>query len=99
MFKPDEETSTTIVWISFPYLPPNLFWKEVVFSLVVAVGKPLQVDMTTKSQMGPNCAKVKVGVDLLREFPKCIKIGMRKQNDELVEKWIRIKYDYVSKIL
>ncbi|KAH0743368.1 hypothetical protein KY290_031361 [Solanum tuberosum] len=41
MFDPEEETSTAMAWISFPSLPPNFFVKEAVFSLAVAVGKPL----------------------------------------------------------
>jgi len=97
LFNSEEETSTSIAWISFPSLPPNFFGKEAVFSLAAAVGKPLQVDMATKNQTRPSCARVKVEVDLLREFPKRIKIGMRMQNKEVVEKWINIKYDYVPK--
>ncbi|KAG5581386.1 hypothetical protein H5410_052013 [Solanum commersonii] len=42
LFDPEEETSTTIAWISFPALPPNSFVREAVFSLATAVGKPLQ---------------------------------------------------------
>ncbi|WMV14215.1 hypothetical protein MTR67_007600 [Solanum verrucosum] len=70
MFNPEEETSTAITWISFHSLPPNFFGNEVVFSLAAAVGKPLQVDMATRNQTRPSCARVKVEVDLLREFPK-----------------------------
>ncbi|KAG5620331.1 hypothetical protein H5410_005549, partial [Solanum commersonii] len=80
MFNPEEETSTTIAWISFPSLSSILFGKEAVFFLAIAVRKPLQVE-----------------VDLLKEFPKHIKIGLRKQNEEVVEKWIKIKYDYAPK--
>ncbi|KAG5570617.1 hypothetical protein H5410_060383 [Solanum commersonii] len=97
MFNPEEETSTAIAWISFPSLPPNFFGEEAVFSLAAAVGKPLQVDMATKNQTRPSCARVKVEVDLLGEFSKRIKIGIRKGNNEVVEKWIRIKYDYVPR--
>lgn len=49
LFDPEEKTTTTIGWISFPSLPPNCFGREVVFSLAVVVGKPLQVDMATKN--------------------------------------------------
>ncbi|XP_015168652.1 uncharacterized protein [Solanum tuberosum] len=94
MFNSEEETSTTIAWISFPSLPPNFFGKEAVFSLAAAVGKPIQVDMATRNQTRPSCARVKVEVDLLREFPKHIKIGIKGRNEEITEKWIRIKYDY-----
>lgn len=65
MFNPEEETTTTIAWISFPSLPLNFFGKEIVFSLATAVERPLQVDMTTKTQTSPSCARVKVEVDLL----------------------------------
>lgn len=65
MFDPVEETSTTIAWISFLALLPNFFVKEIVFSLTVAVDKPLQVDLATKNQSRPSCARVKVEVDLL----------------------------------
>jgi len=97
MFNLEEETTTSIAWISFPSLPPNFFGKESVFLLVAAVGKPLQVDMATKNKTRPSCARVKVEVDLLREFPKHIKIGMKKTDGEVMEKWVRIKYDYVTK--
>ncbi|KAH0711972.1 hypothetical protein KY289_007931 [Solanum tuberosum] len=97
LFNPETETTTSIAWISFPSLPPIFFGTNVVFSLAAAMGKPLQVDMATKNQTRPSCARVKVEVDLLREFLKRIKIGMRMQNKEIVEKWIIIKYDYVPK--
>ncbi|XP_049413166.1 uncharacterized protein LOC125876094 [Solanum stenotomum] len=97
LFNLKKETTTAIAWISFPSLPPNFFGKEAIFSLAAAVGKPLQVDMATRNQTRPSCASVKVEVDLLREFPKRIKIGMRMKTDEVVEKWMKIKYDYVPK--
>ncbi|KAH0651620.1 hypothetical protein KY290_032943 [Solanum tuberosum] len=97
LFNPEEETTTAIAWISFPSLPPNFFGEEAVFSLAAAVGKPLQVDLATKNKTRPSCARVKVEVNLLKEFPKRIKIGMRRNNEELMEKWIKINYDYVPK--
>ncbi|KAH0672995.1 hypothetical protein KY284_024082 [Solanum tuberosum] len=97
MFNPEEETTIAIAWISFPTLPPNFFGRETMFSLATAVGKPLQVDMATRNQTRPSCARVKVEVDLLGEFPKRIKIGMKKTNGEVMETWVRIKYDYIPK--
>ncbi|WMV24739.1 hypothetical protein MTR67_018124 [Solanum verrucosum] len=97
MFDPLEETSTAIAWISFPSLPPNFFVEEAIFSLAAAVGKPLQVDLATKNQTRPSCARVKVEVDLLSEFPKRINVGLRRQSGKICEKWIKIKYDYVPK--
>lgn len=95
MFKPEEEMSTVIAWISFPSLPPNFIGQESVFSLVAEVGKPLQVDMATKNQTRPSCARVEV--DLLKELLKRIQIGIKQKGGEVVEKWIKIKYDYVPK--
>ncbi|KAG5606670.1 hypothetical protein H5410_028162 [Solanum commersonii] len=58
-----EETSTSIAWISFPALPPNFFGDEVLFSFAVAVGKPLQVDLSTQNKTRPSCERVKVEVE------------------------------------
>lgn len=60
-----------------------------------AIGKPLQVDLATKNQTIPRYARNKVEVDLLGEFPKRIKIGIQQGSGEMLEKWIRIKYDYI----
>lgn len=97
MFNPEEETTTAVAWISFPSLPLNFFGETAIFSLAATVGKPLQVDIATKNKMTPSCARVKVEVDLLGEFPKRIKIGIRQGVDKILEKWIRTKYDYVPK--
>lgn len=36
-------------------------------------------------------------MDLLGDFPKCIKIRIKKSDGEIMEKWIRIIYGYVPK--
>ncbi|TMX04594.1 hypothetical protein EJD97_006975 [Solanum chilense] len=59
VFNPEEDTTTTIAWISFTSLPRNHFGEQVVFSLALAVGKPLQVDLSTKNKTRPSCANVK----------------------------------------
>lgn len=50
MFDPEEETSTTVAWISFPSLPPNYFGKEAIFSFARAVDKPLQVEWLLRTR-------------------------------------------------
>ncbi|XP_049378160.1 uncharacterized protein LOC125842928 [Solanum stenotomum] len=67
------------------------------FSLASAVDKPLQVNLATQNKTRPSCARVKVEVDLLGEFPKIINLGMRLKMGEVKEKWIRNNYDYVPK--
>ena len=44
------------------------------FSHALAVGKPLHVDLETNNKTRPSCARVKVDVNLLKEFLKRIKI-------------------------
>ncbi|KAG5632629.1 hypothetical protein H5410_004346 [Solanum commersonii] len=53
--------------------------------------------MATRNQTRPSCARVKVEVDLMKKFPKRIKIGMRQQSGEVMEKWIKIKYEEIKK--
>lgn len=66
-----------VAWITFLGLPPNVFSDEAIFVLAVAVGKPLQMDQATKNQTRSRSARVKVEVDLLKEFPKRIKISVK----------------------
>ncbi|KAG5630892.1 hypothetical protein H5410_002609 [Solanum commersonii] len=96
-FDPEEETSIAIAWISLSALPPIFFGRETIFSLAVAVGKPLQVDLATSNKTRPSCARVKVEVDLLGDFPKRVNLGIKKKTGEIVAKWIDIKYDYLPK--
>lgn len=94
-FHLEEETITIVAWILFPALPLNILGEEVIFPLVVAIGKPLQVNVATKNQTRPSCAQVKVEVNLLHEFPTGIKICVKNGVDSVLERWVRIKYNYV----
>lgn len=85
MFKAEAETTTVVAWISFPSLPPNVFGEEVIFSLASGVGKPIQVDLATKNQTRPSRTRVKVEVDLLKEFSKRIKLGSGNQKNLLLK--------------
>lgn len=58
-----------------PDLPPNFFAKEAVFSIASAIGKPLTIDIGTKIQTIPNCARVKVEVDLVSKLPRRLRIN------------------------
>ncbi|KAH0665012.1 hypothetical protein KY285_026218 [Solanum tuberosum] len=69
-FKPDEETTQAMAWISFPHLLPTFYGKEALFSLASAVGKPVQLDSATINKTRPSCVRVKVQVDLLAELPE-----------------------------
>lgn len=85
MFKQDplldpEETSIVVAWISLPALPPNFSQKEIIFPLAETVGKPLKVDMATCNKTRPNCARVKVEINLLGDFLKRINVGIKKNS-------------------
>ncbi|KAH0706081.1 hypothetical protein KY285_010613 [Solanum tuberosum] len=95
-FEPDVETTIGVAWISMLDLPPNCFAKEAIFSIASAVGKPLTVDMATRNQTRPSCAKVKVEVDLVAKLPQRVKIN--EEDDiigEIKSKWIKIQYDHM----
>ncbi|KAH0651903.1 hypothetical protein KY284_031815 [Solanum tuberosum] len=97
-FEPDVETTIGIAWISFPDLPPNFFAKEAIFSIANAVGKSLTVDMATKNQTRPSCARVKIEVDLIAKLPQRVRIN--EEDDiigEVKSKWIKVQYDYIPK--
>lgn len=56
--------------MTLPSLSSNVFGKEAIFSIVVAVGKPLQMDTATSNKTRPNYARIKVEVDLMKGLPK-----------------------------
>lgn len=97
-FKIEEETTQAMGWISFPDLRPIFFVKESLFSLASAVGKSIQLDMATVNRTRPSCAKVKVQVDLLAEFPKFVEMEIVNSNtkESTVEK-VKIQYDFMPK--
>ena len=59
-----------MTWISFPDLPPNLFAKNLLLSIVSVVGKPVPVDKATQERIRPSTARVKIILDLLDKHPK-----------------------------
>ncbi|XP_060177838.1 uncharacterized protein LOC132607775 [Lycium barbarum] len=92
----DEETTTAMAWISFPNLLPTFFVRESLFSLASAVGKTLHLDLATVNKTRPNCARVKVQVDLLSDFPKFV---MMEIEDDVTKETrnvkVKIHYDYL----
>ncbi|KAF3660792.1 hypothetical protein FXO37_13234 [Capsicum annuum] len=68
-FDPDVETTIRVAWISKPDLPRNFIIRDAIFSVALAVGRPLTVDMATKNQTRPSCARVNVKVELVAKLP------------------------------
>lgn len=71
--------------------------KGINFFTTTTVGKQVQVDLATKNKTRPSCSRVKVEVDLQREFPKRINVGVRMQTWDIMEKLVQIMYDHVQK--
>ena len=73
-FRVDAETTQAVTWISFPNLLPTYFVKEALFSLASTLGKPLHLDKAMIPKTRPNCAWVKVQVDLATELSKFVRM-------------------------
>lgn len=69
------EIIVRVAWISLPDIPPNFFVKKEIFSIAFAVGKPLSMDITTRNQTRPSCAKGKIKVDLVAKLPQRVRIN------------------------
>ncbi|KAH0692908.1 hypothetical protein KY290_021060 [Solanum tuberosum] len=93
-----EETTQALAWISFPDLKPTYFVKESIFSLATTVGKPLQLDMATINKTRPSCARVKVQVDLMSEFPRFIEMDIMNEDTKVSRiEQVKIQYDFLPK--
>ncbi|KAG5584613.1 hypothetical protein H5410_045047 [Solanum commersonii] len=81
-----------------PKSTTKFFANEAIFSIANAIGKPLMVDMATKNQTRPSCAKVKIQVDLTAKLPQRVRIN---EEDDIIgdikHKWIKVQYDYMPK--
>ncbi|KAH0755697.1 hypothetical protein KY290_025967, partial [Solanum tuberosum] len=97
-FKVNEETSMVMAWISFPNLLPTFFVEECLFSLALAIGKPIHLDQATINKTRPSCARVKVLVDRKSDFPKAIQMNIDNiEMGEIRSNMVVIQYDYVPK--
>lgn len=97
-FKAGEETPMALAWIYFPNLLPTYFVKEYLFSLALAVGKPLHLDMATINKTRPSRARVKVLVDLLADLPKNVRMDIDNEaSGETRTEWVKIQYDLLPK--
>ncbi|KAL0402157.1 UNVERIFIED_CONTAM: hypothetical protein Slati_4245600 [Sesamum latifolium] len=63
-FDPQTESPIAPVWIKLPGLPVHLFEKNVVFTFVAKIGKPLRMDEPTADLSRPDLARVCVEIDL-----------------------------------
>ncbi|KAL0324759.1 UNVERIFIED_CONTAM: hypothetical protein Sradi_5045200 [Sesamum radiatum] len=73
-FTPEQESSVTPIWVSFPELPAHLFRKDALFAIANNIGTPLQIADSTFNQSNLANARVCVEIDLLKPLLKEIDI-------------------------
>lgn len=60
------------------------------------MGKPIQLDSATINKIRPSCARVKVQVDLMSEFPKYVEMEIVNEGNKVSRvEWVKIHYDMV----
>lgn len=68
-FNPKEETRKALVWILLKKLPPDLFLRRSILSIIVFVGNPIVVDKAIQDHTRPSISRVKVIKSLLEKQP------------------------------
>lgn len=72
-------------------MPPNFFAKDVIFSITLAVGKPVIVDMAMRNLTRPSWENVKIEVDLIAKLPERVRINHENNSiGEIKSKLIKI---------
>lgn len=91
-FKPDEETSIVPVQISLPELPWHCYNKAFVTALLAPIGTVLYLDTTSIQKTRESVAKVKVHIDLIKDRPSYIWMGLDEE-DIIEGRWQSIQYE------
>lgn len=87
----EKESSLVPVWVTFPRLPIHFFAKPALFKIASLLGLPLRLDAATISLKRPGVARIQVELDVLKERPQQIWIGIG-HNDGF---WQRVEYESV----
>lgn len=87
----EKETSLVPVWITLPRLPVHLFAQPALFRIATLIGRPLRLDSATRSLKRPGVARLQIELDVLKDRPNPIWIGM----GSLGGFWQKIEYENV----
>lgn len=79
-FHIEKESTLYPAWITLPRLPLH-FNCEALFRMMSLIGTSLRVDAATAPLKRPSQAKIQVEVDLLKEIPENIWVGMGSSSD------------------
>ncbi|CAI9115352.1 OLC1v1016239C1 [Oldenlandia corymbosa var. corymbosa] len=81
-FKFEEDPPIVPIWVSLHDLPIEFLNPKVIFSMAMAIGKPLKVDTPTLNLTRPSVARLCVEVELKKDFPKSVKVGRKGKKHE-----------------
>lgn len=90
-FHVERESPIVPVWIAFPRLPIQFFNAEALFQLCRLIGIPLRMDAATQSLKRPSVARVQIELDVLKQRPEKVWIGM----EGLDGFWQPVEYESV----
>ncbi|KAH0695794.1 hypothetical protein KY289_013276 [Solanum tuberosum] len=93
-FRPEEETPIVPIWVLLQGLPWHCFKEEFITPLLELVGKVLYLDTTSIKRTRATMAKVKVQVDLTKDRPRHIWIGLDEE-DLSIGRWQSIEYENI----
>lgn len=93
-FKPEEETPIVPIWVLFPGLQWHCSKKEFITPLLEFVGKVLYLDTASIKRTRASMAKVKVQVDLTKDRPRHVWIGLDDE-DLTIGRWQAIEYENI----
>lgn len=90
-FRCSQKSPIVPTCISFPYLPVHfMYCKEALFSIALAIGRPLRVDQATASLSRPSVAMVLVEYDVTQPPLQRIRIGVGDS-----EFWQRVVFEKI----
>lgn len=87
-FHVDKESPIVPVWIELEKLPIFLFQRDALFTIASTVGLPLRLDSATVELRKPSVARILVEINLLKDRPDSIWIGLGEEDGF----WQKIKY-------
>ncbi|KAK4709698.1 hypothetical protein R3W88_004211 [Solanum pinnatisectum] len=93
-FKPAEETPIVPIWITLPELPWHCYYMDILTPLLSPIGKALYLDSATMQKTRGSVAKVRVQIDITKERPQHVWLGI-SEKDPTLGKWQIIEFEDV----
>lgn len=89
-FRADKAKITTaVVWVRFPYLPPELMNAKYLFRVAKRIGKPIKLDSATAGAERLRYARFCVEIDLTKPFLPAFKTAIGTEAFPIVYEGLR----------